>query len=226
MGQKVNPVGMRIGISRDWNSKWFANSKDFSTFVKEDYDIRAYLSNKLKDAFVSHVEIDRAKGVVTVLIFAARTGVVLGQDGANVKELQKAISKIVKNGEVKISVVEVKNPGVDANIVALEMAQQLEARASFRNVQKKAIQKVMKSGAMGVKTAISGRLAGADIARSEGYKDGVVSLHTLRMDVDYACQEALTTYGKLGCKVWICRGLAKQFKKKDVEADKQEKKGE
>ena len=206
MGQKVNPVGMRIGISRDWNSKWFANSKDFSTFVKEDYDIRAYLSNKLKDAFVSHVEIDRAKGVVTVLIFAARTGVVLGQDGANVKELQKAISKIVKNGEVKISVVEVKNPGVDANIVALEMAQQLEARASFRNVQKKAIQKVRKAGAKGCRTMVSGRLGGADIARSEGYKEGIVPLTTLRSDIDYAHKEAVTPYGRLGVKVWICKG--------------------
>lgn len=225
MGQKVNPVGMRIGISREWNSKWFANSKDFSKFVKEDYDIRKYLSNKYRDSFISHVEIERAKGIVTVSIFTSRPGNLLGKDGANVKEIQKNVAKLVKNGEVKISIVEVKNPGVDANIVALDMALQLEARASFRSVQKRAIQNVMKAGAMGVKTAISGRLAGADIARSEGYKDGVVSLHTLRMDVDYSVQEALTTYGKLGCKVWICRGVAKQFRKKDVEADK-EKKGE
>jgi small subunit ribosomal protein S3 len=222
MGQKVNPVGMRIGISREWNSKWFANSKDFSKFVKEDYDVRAYLSKTLKDAFVSHIEIERAKGIVTVSIFTARPGVVLGQDGANVKELQKKVAKLVKSGEVKLSVVEIKNPGIDANIVAQEMAQQLEARASFRNVQKKAIQRVMKSGAMGVKTAISGRLAGADIARTEGYKEGVVSLHTLRMDVDYALAEAATTYGKLGCKVWISRGVAKKFAKKNAE----DKKGE
>ena len=227
MGQKVNPVGMRIGISRDWNSKWFASSKDFAKFVNEDYKIRTYLSKELKDAFVSHIEIERTKGIVTVSIFTARPGVVLGQEGANIKELQKKVAKLIKNDNVKLSIVEVKNPGVDANIVALDMAQQLENRASFRNVQKKAIQRVMKSGAMGVKTSISGRLAGADIARSEGYKDGVVSLHTLRMDVDYALAEASTTYGKLGCKVWICRGVAEKFRKKDKEADKTvEKKGE
>lgn len=222
MGQKVNPVGMRIGISRDWNSRWYANKKDFANFLNEDHKIRTYLSTALKDALLSHVEIERSKGVCRVYIFTARPGVVLGQEGANIKLLEKKVSKLAA-GEVKLSVVEVKNPSLDANIVAQDMATQLENRASFRNVQKKAIQRVMKAGAMGIKTSISGRLAGADIARAEGYKEGVVSLHTLRMDVDYALAEASTTYGKLGCKVWICRGVAKNFKKAEKTV---EKKGE
>ena len=227
MGQKVNPVGMRIGISRDWNSKWYASNKDFSSLLNEDVQIRKYLNGKLKEALLSHIEIERAnKESVKVLVFTARPGLVLGQDGENVKKITKELTKIAGGKSVKIAVVEVKNPALDANIVAQEMAKQLEDRASFRNVQKKTIQKVMKGGAVGVKTMISGRLAGADIARSEGYKEGVVSLHTLRMDVDYALAEASTTYGKLGCKVWICRGVAKKFKKNDDAENTVEKKGE
>lgn len=234
MGQKVNPVGMRIGISRDWNSKWYASNKDFSSLLNEDVQIRKYLNGKLKEALLSHIEIERAnKESVKVLVFTARPGLVLGQDGENVKKITKELTKIAGGKSVKIAVVEVKNPALDANIVAQEMAKQLEDRASFRNVQKKTIQKVMKGGAVGVKTMISGRLAGADIARSEGYKEGVVSLHTLRMDVDYAMAEADTQYGKLGCKVWISRGEAKKNKpaeKDDFSAKKAnkpvEKKGE
>ena len=234
MGQKVNPVGMRIGISRDWNSKWYASNKDFSSLLNEDVQIRKYLNGKLKEALLSHIEIERAnKESVKVLVFTARPGLVLGQDGENVKKITKELAKIAGGKSVKIAVVEVKNPALDANIVAQEMAKQLEDRASFRNVQKKTIQKVMKGGAVGVKTMISGRLAGADIARSEGYKEGVVSLHTLRMDVDYAMAEADTQYGKLGCKVWISRGEAKKNKpaeKADFSAKKAnkpvEKKGE
>ena len=234
MGQKVNPVGMRIGISRDWNSKWYASNKDFSSLLNEDVQIRKYLNGKLKEALLAHIEIERAnKESVKVLVFTARPGLVLGQDGENVKKITKELTKIAGGKSVKIAVVEVKNPALDANIVAQEMAKQLEDRASFRNVQKKTIQKVMKGGAVGVKTMISGRLAGADIARSEGYKEGVVSLHTLRMDVDYAMAEADTQYGKLGCKVWISRGEAKKNKpaeKADFSAKKAnkpvEKKGE
>ena len=217
MGQKVNPIGLRVGVSRNWNSRWYANKKDFASLLNEDVKIRKYLTAKLKDALLSHVEIDRVKDVVTVSVFTARPGSVLGQDNANIKEITKQITKIANGKNVKVSVVEVKNPSLDANIVAQDMAKQLEERASFRNVQKKAIQRVMKAGAVGVKTAVSGRLAGADIARTEGYKEGVVSLHTLRMDVDYALAEADTTYGKLGCKVWISRGLANKAKK---ESDK------
>ena len=218
MGQKVNPVGLRVGISRNWNSRWYANKKDFASLLNEDVKIRKYLTAKLKESLLSHVEIERVKDVVTVSVFTARPGNVLGQDNANIKEITKQLTKITNGKNVKVSVVEVKNPSLDANIVAQEMAKQLEERASFRNVQMKAIQRGMKAGAVGVKTAVSGRLAGADIARTEGYKEGVVSLHTLRMDVDYALAEADTTYGKLGCKVWISRGLAKRTKK--VEADK------
>lgn len=221
MGQKVNPVGMRIGISKNWNSRWYADKKEYASLLNEDIKIRKYLTTKLKESLLSHVEIERVKDTVTVSIFTARPGSVLGQDNANIKEITKKVTKIANNKKVKISVVEVKNPSLDANIVAQEMAKQLEERASFRNVQKKAIQRVMKAGAVGCKTAVSGRLGGADIARSEGYKEGVVSLHTLRMDVDYALAEAKTTYGKLGCKVWISRGLAKPAKKNDSD-----KKGE
>ena len=221
MGQKVNPVGMRIGISKNWNSRWYADKKEYASLLNEDIKIRKYLTAKLKESLLSHVEIERVKDTVTVSIFTARPGSVLGQDNANIKEITKKVTKIANNKKVKISVVEVKNPSLDANIVAQEMAKQLEESASFRNVQKKAIQRVMKAGAVGCKTAVSGRLGGADIARSEGYKEGVVSLHTLRMDVDYALAEAKTTYGKLGCKVWISRGLAKPAKKNDSD-----KKGE
>lgn len=221
MGQKVNPVGMRIGISKNWNSRWYADKKEYASLLNEDIKIRKYLTAKLKESLLSHVEIERVKDTVTVSIFTARPGSVLGQDNANIKEITKKVTKIANNKKVKISVVEVKNPSLDANIVAQEMAKQLEERASFRNVQKKAIQRVMKAGAVGCKTAVSGRLGGADIARSEGYKEGVVSLHTLRMVVDYALAEAKTTYGKLGCKVWISRGLAKPAKKNDSD-----KKGE
>ena len=209
MGQKVNPIGMRIGISRDWNSKWYASNKDFATFLGQDIKIRKFLETSLKDCLVSHIEIERVQnGGVTVSIFTSRPGMILGQDATNIKTLTKKVQRLVGVKDIKLSVVEVKNPDLDAAIVAQQMAKALEERASFRNVQKTTIRKVMKAGAVGCKTMVSGRLAGADIARSEGYKEGVVSLHTLRMDVDYALAEADTTYGKFGCKVWISRGKA------------------
>lgn len=205
MGQKVNPVGMRVGINRDWDSKWYAD-KEFATFLHEDIKIRKLLEEKLYDAALSRVEILRTKDNVEIIVHVARPGVVIGQDGKTVEELNKAISKIAKDKKVKITVVEVKSPNLDAVLVAKTMAQQLEQRASFRTVQKRAIQSVMKAGAKGIKTMVSGRLAGADIARSEGYAEGVVPLHTLRADIDFAVAEAHTTYGRLGVKVWICRG--------------------
>lgn len=210
MGQKVNPVGMRIGINRDWNSRWYASKKDFPTFLHEDLKIRKYLGKKLKDALLSHVEIERIKTdkghAVNVTIFVARPGVVIGQDGANINAIKKDLAKIVKGSDLRVSVADVKQPDLDATLVAQSIAKQLEERASFRTVQKKAIQRVRKAGAKGCKTMISGRLAGADIARSEGYHEGIIPLHTLRSDIDYALAEAHTTYGRLGCKVWICRG--------------------
>ena len=206
MGQKVNPVGMRIGVNRDWESKWYANDKDYATFLHEDIKVRKLLEKELEDAALSHVEIKRVKENVEIITFVARPGIVIGQDGKRVEELNKKLSKICNGKKVKITVEEVKNPDMDAMLVAKTIAQQLEARLSFRTVQKKAIQRTMKAGAKGIKTLISGRLAGADIARSEGYSEGVVPLHTLRADIDLAIAEADTQYGKLGVKVWICRG--------------------
>lgn len=222
MGQKVNPVGMRVGINRDWNSRWYASNQDYATFLHEDIKIREYLTKKLKDALLSHVEIERIKTdkghAVSVTIFVARPGVVIGQDGANINAIKKDLAKIVKGSELKVSVADVKQPDLDATLVAQSIAKQLEERASFRTAQKKAIQRVRKAGAKGCKTLISGRLAGADIARSEGYHEGIIPLHTLRSDIDYALAEAHTTYGRLGCKVWICRG--------EVLPQRKEKKGE
>ena len=210
MGQKVNPVGMRVGINKDWNSRWYADDKEYPVYLNEDIKIRKYLEKELKEALLSHVEIERTKtdkGNNTVArVFVARPGVVIGQDGKNILALKEALAKLIKNNNVRVEVVEVKNPDLDATIVALSIAKQLEERASFRTVQKKAIQRVRKAGAKGCRTMVSGRLGGADIARSEGYKEGVIPLHTLRSDIDYAVAEAATQYGRLGVKVWICRG--------------------
>ena len=210
MGQKVNPVGLRIGVNKNWNSRWYANDQEFHVFLNEDVKVREFLEKKLKEALLSHVEIERIKTdkgyTVVVMVFVARPGVVIGQDGKNINELKDQLAKLLKNAEVRIDVVEVKNPDLDATIVASEIAKQLEERASFRTAQKKAIQRVRKAGAKGIKTAVSGRLGGADIARAEGYREGVIPLHTLRSDIDYACVHAATQYGRLGVKVWICRG--------------------
>ena len=210
MGQKVNPVGMRVGINRDWNSRWYANDRDYHVFLNEDIKIRKYLEEALKDALLSHVEIERTKNDkgnnLTISVFVARPGVVIGQEGKNINKLKEDLSKLLNNKEIRIETVEVKNPDLDATIVAQSIGQQLEARASFRSAQKKAIQRVRKAGAKGCRTLVSGRLGGADIARSEGYKEGISPLHTLRSDIDYACYHAATQYGRLGVKVWICRG--------------------
>ncbi len=210
MGQKVNPVGMRVGVNRDWNSRWYAEDKEYPVCLNEDIKIRKYLEKALKEALLSHIEIERTKSDkgsnVVVRIFAGRPGVVIGQEGKGINDLKEALAKLVKGSELRIDVVAVKNPDLDANIVAYSIAKQLEARASFRTVQKKAIQRVRKAGAKGCRTVVSGRLGGADIARSEGYKEGIIPLHTLRSDIDYATAEAATQYGRLGVKVWICRG--------------------
>ncbi len=222
MGQKVNPVGLRIGVNKNWNSRWYANDNEFHVFLNEDIKVRKYLEKKLKEALLSHVEIERIKTDkgynVIVMVFVARPGVVIGQDGKNVDELKQELAKMLKGSDVRIDVVEVKNPDLDANIVAQEIAKQLEERASFRTAQKKAIQKVRKAGAKGIKTSVSGRLGGADIARAEGYREGVIPLHTLRSDIDYACVHAATQYGRLGVKVWICRGeIRPELQKKNNE---------
>ncbi len=210
MGQKVNPVGMRVGVNRDWNSRWYANDNEYHVFLNEDIKIRKYLEKSLKEALLSHVEIERSKSDkgsnVVVSIFVARPGVVIGQDGKNINKIKEDLSKLVNGANLRVDVVEVKNPDMDANIVAQSIAKQLEERASFRTAQKKAIQRVRKAGAKGIRTVVSGRLGGADIARSEGYKEGIIPLHTLRSDIDFAICHAATQYGRLGVKVWICRG--------------------
>ena len=222
MGQKVNPVGMRVGINRDWNSRWYANDNDFHVFLNEDIKIRKYLEKSLKEALLSHVEIERSKSDkgtnIVVSIFVARPGVVIGQDGKNINKIKEDLSKLVKSDAIRVDVLEVKNPDLDANIVAQSIAKQLEERASFRTAQKKAIQRVRKAGAKGIRTVVSGRLGGADIARSEGYKEGVIPLHTLRSDIDFAICHAATQYGRLGVKVWICRGeIRPELQKKSSE---------
>ncbi len=222
MGQKVSPVGMRVGINKDWNSRWFADDKEFHVFLNEDIKVRKYLEKNLKEAMLSHVVIERIKAEnghkVIISIHVARPGVVIGQDGKNINNIKEDLSKILKGSDVRIDVQEVKNPDLDATIVAESIAKQLEERASFRSVQKKAIQRVRKAGAKGIRTVVSGRLGGADIARSEGYKEGIIPLHTLRSDIDYAKTEAATQYGRLGVKVWICRGeIRPELQKKSSE---------
>ena len=214
MGQKVNPVGLRVGVNRDWNSRWYANDKDFASLLHEDIKIREILNKKLKGAYVANIEIERSKNRVNIFVHTSRPGVVIGKDGEAVDALRKEVAKLVKDKQVFINIVEIKNPDVVAQLVADKISEQLENRASFRTVQKRAIQSAMRAGAKGIKTAVSGRLGGADMARTEGYSEGNVPLHTLRADIDYATAEADTTYGKLGVKVWICKGEILPTKKK------------
>ena len=206
MGQKVSPVSMRLGINKDFQANWYAD-KDFAKFLNEDIKIRKYLEAQLKEAALSKVEILRGKNEVKLNLYVARAGVVLGQEGANLQVIKKQLSKICAKGEeIKLNVITVENPDLDAELVAQSIADALEKRQSFRTVQKKAIMRVMKAGAKGIKTCVSGRLGGTELARSEGYSEGVVPLHTIRSDIDFATAEAATTYGRLGVKVWICRG--------------------
>ena len=213
MGHKVNPVGLRVGINRDWNSKWFAVGDDYASFLEEDIKIRRYLDKQLKTAMLSRIEIGRVKNdkgyTIRVAVLVGRPGDVIGQEGENVKRLRAELSRLVKTGALHLDVVEVKNPDLDATLVAKWIASELENRAAFRSTMKKALIRMRKAGAKGCRTLCSGRLAGAEIARSEGYKEGVVPLHTLRADIDFASVHAATTYGNIGVKVWICRSLNK-----------------
>ncbi|WP_058300200.1 30S ribosomal protein S3 [Gorillibacterium timonense] len=204
MGQKVNPIGLRIGIIRDWESKWYAG-KDYGTLLMEDVKIREYLKGKLKDSSVSHIDIERAANRVNVTIHTAKPGMVIGKGGVEVENIRTHLSKLT-NKKVHINITEIKNPELDAILVAESIAQQLERRVSFRRAMKQSIQRTIRSGAKGIKTSVSGRLGGAEIARTEGYSEGTVPLHTLRADIDYGTAEAHTTYGRIGVKVWIYRG--------------------
>jgi small subunit ribosomal protein S3 len=212
MGQKVSPIGLRIGINRGWEANWYANNSDFSKYLEHDLKIRKFLEKKLKDGGISTIEIERNNKRCEVIIHTSRPGIIIGKGGEEIENLKKEISKLV-NEEIQISIVDIKKPDLDAKIVADSIAAQIENRASFRMAQKKAIRNVMKAGAKGVKTLVSGRLNGADIARSEGYSEGTIPLHTLRADVDYALSEADTTFGKIGVKVWIYKGEILQDKK-------------
>ncbi len=218
MGQKVHPIGLRIGIIRDWESKWYAE-KDYADLLHEDIKIREYISSRLKDAAVSGIEIERAANRVNITIHTAKPGMVIGKGGSEVEALRKALSALTDK-KVHINIVEIKKPDLDAKLVAENIARQLENRISFRRAQKQAIQRTMRAGAKGIKTMVSGRLGGADIARSEHYSEGTVPLHTLRADIDYAHAEADTTYGKLGVKVWIYRGEVLPKKKNKEEGGK------
>ena len=211
MGQKVHPIGMRVGVIRDWDAKWYAE-KEYAEFLHDDLRIRKFIASKLADAAVSTVEIERAANRVNVSIHTAKPGMVIGKGGAEVENLRKELNKLTGK-RVHINIVEIKKPDLDAKLVGEGIARQLENRVAFRRAQKQAIQRTMRSGAKGIKTQVSGRLNGADIARSEGYSEGTVPLHTLRADIDYAWEEADTTYGKLGVKVWIYRGEVLPTKK-------------
>ena len=205
MGQKVSPIGLRIGVNKAWESNWYADNKDFAKFLNNDVKIRKFLSKKLKDAAVASILIERTTKKTDVIINTAKPGVVIGHAGDEVEKLQKQLSKLV-NEDIIVSIKEIKNPDVVAALVAENIAHQIENRVSFRIAQKRAIRNAMKAGAKGIKTAVSGRLAGADMARTEGYTEGNIPLHTLRADIDYAHKEANTTYGKIGVKVWIYKG--------------------
>ncbi len=202
MGQKVNPHGLRVGIIKDWGSRWYASDKEFADNLAEDYKIREFLKKELYSAGISRVEIERAAGRVKVIVYAGKVGLIIGKGGAELEKTKKKLQKIA-SGTLVLDVREVRRPDKDAQLVAENIAGQLENRVSFRRAMKSAMQRTMKSGAKGIKASVSGRLGGADIARREFYSEGTIPLQTLRADIDYGFAEADTTYGKVGVKVWI-----------------------
>ena len=215
MGQKVNPHGLRVGVIKDWDSRWYAEA-DFADNLVEDYNIRKFLKKKLYASGISDVEIERASDRVRVIVHTARPGIVIGKGGAEIEKLKKEVSKLTDK-KVFIDIKEIKRPDREAQLVAENIAQQLENRTSFRRAMKSAMQRSMKAGALGIKAACSGRLGGADIARSEFYSEGTIPLQTLRADIDYGFAEADTTYGKVGVKVWIYKGEVLPSKNKEEE---------
>ena len=216
MGQKMHPHGLRVGVIKDWNSKWYADSKNFSDYLVEDHKIREYVKKKLFVSGISKIEIERTPKFVKVNVYTAKPGLVIGKGGNYAETLKNELVKMI-NKDVNLNIVEVKNIDTDAQLVAENIANQLERRISFRRAMKQCMQKSMKAGALGIKTAVSGRLGGADMARTEFYKDGTIPLQTLRADIDYGFAEANTTYGKIGVKVWIYKGEVLPAKKKVME---------
>lgn len=205
MGQKVNPHGLRVGIIRDWNSRWFAKDKDFAGNLIEDYKLRKMLLKQLAPAGVPAIEIERDASRIRINIYCAKPGIVIGRGGAEIEKLRKQCEDFLKK-QVVINIIEVKNPNLNAQLVAESIAAQIEKRVSFRRAMKQAISRSMKMGAKGIKTQVSGRLGGAEIARTEHYHEGTIPLQTIRADIDYGFAEAHTTYGRIGCKVWIYKG--------------------
>ena len=219
MGQKVNPIGYRLGVNKDWSSKWYANKRDFGAALNSDLKIRKFLETELKDAAVASILIARKKNRVEVTINTAKPGVIIGRGGEDIDKLRKKLTKLVGE-DVYVSIVDVsKTADLSAKLVADNIARQIENRAPFRSAQKRAMRSTMKAGAKGIKTMVSGRLGGAEMARSEGYTEGTVPLHTIRADIDYAESEANTTYGKIGVKVWIYKGEILPSKKNVKESD-------
>ena len=206
MGQKVNPHGLRVGIIKDWDTQWYADKKGFSLNIKEDYEIRKFVKNTYFQAAVSTIKIERAANKVSVTVFTARPGVLIGKAGAEIEVMKNSLSKIAKNKQIAINIVEIKKPDCEAQLVAETVASQLEKRASFRRSMKQAISRARRLGVKGVKIMVSGRLDGAEIARSEQYHEGSIPLQTLRADIDYGFSEAHTTFGIIGVKVWIYKG--------------------
>ena len=220
MGQKMHPHGLRVGVIKDWNSKWYADSKNFSDYLVEDHKIREYVKKKLFVSGISKIEIERTPKFVKVNVYTAKPGLVIGKGGNYAETLKNELVKMI-NKDVNLNIVEVKNIDTDAQLVAENIANQLERRISFRRAMTQCMQKAMKSGALGIKTAVSGRLGGADMARTEFYKEGTIPLQTLRADIDYGFHEADTTYGKIGVKVWIYKGEVLPTKKVAKEGGEQ-----
>ena len=207
MGQKVNPHGLRVGIIKDWDSKWYADTKneEFANNLVEDYNIRKFLKKRLKDANISKIDIERTRDRVKVKVFTAKPGVVIGKGGSEIEKVRNEVQKLTEK-KLFIDIKEIKSPDMDAQLVAENIAQQLENRISFRRAMKSCMSRTMKAGAQGIKTSVSGRLGGADMARKETYSEGTIPLQTLRADIDYGFAEADTTYGKVGVKTWIYHG--------------------
>lgn len=217
MGQKVNPHGLRVGVIKDWNAKWYADKKNFADNLVEDHKIREFVKKELFNAGISKVEIERAAKRVKLNIYTAKPGVIIGKGGSGIEKLKKQLSTIIAEKNILINIIEVKNVEVDSQLMAENIAAQLEKRISFRRAMKQTIQRSMKSGAKGVKIACSGRLGGAEIARTEQYHEGTIPLQTLRADIDYGFAEADTTYGKIGVKVWVYNGEVLPTKKVEKE---------
>ena len=214
MGQKVNPHGLRVGVIKDWSSKWYADKKDFARFLNEDFKIRKLLKKKYYSAGISRIDLERSVKKIKLSIYTAKPGVIIGKGGAGIELVKSEVQKIDStNSTIIVNIVEVKVVDMDAQLVAENIALQLERRVSFRRAMKQAMQRTMKMKAMGIKTAVSGRLGGADIARTEHYHEGTIPLQTLRADIDYGFAEADTTYGKIGVKVWIYKGEVLPTKK-------------